>query len=116
MACRPNEQPTFQPNVFSCVISNSYSITNNNISVKSAQSFLEVLKTKNPLRVIEYVKFSGCTFILSLCAVNSGMVIDELRGTEQTKKAYLSRKSLGDFDAVLLAEWIKDNNTLETLE
>ena len=57
----------------------------------------------------------SCTFILSLCAVNSGMVIDELTGKEPTAEVNLSFKSLGNFDAALLAEWIKDNNTLETL-
>ena len=45
------------------------------------------------------------------------MVIDELRGreTEPTEKVDLSYEPLGDFDAALLAEWIKDNNTLKTL-
>ena len=46
------------------------------------------------------------------------MVLAELRGrgTEPTEEVDLSDASLGDFDAALLAGWIKDNKTLKTLE
>ena len=54
--------------------------------------------------------------MLSLCAVNSGMVIGELRGTERTEEVGLSLESLGDFDAVLLAQWIAQNPFLKELQ